>query len=101
MAGPTAAVITARTTSAAAIPWNVDFHSRVMPTASTMVRASTASTTQATKTVRISGRAFNRSPQLPRLVIRADPVAGGQEAGHRDAADNDADDPSDVPDARD
>ena len=62
MAGPTAAVITASTTIATAIPWNVDFHSLVMPVARTMVRASTASTAQATKTVRISGRAFNESP---------------------------------------
>ena len=46
------------------MPWNVDFHSRVMPAASTIVRASIASTAQATKTVRISGSAFNEPPQL-------------------------------------
>ena len=64
MAGPTAAVIMASATSATAMPWSVDFHSRVMPTARTMVRASIASTVQATKTVRISGRSFNGSPQV-------------------------------------
>src|ERR1700744_4566054 len=64
MAGPTAAVMTASTTSAAAIPWKVDRHSRVRPVARTMVSASTASTTQATKTVRINGRAFTGSPGL-------------------------------------
>ena len=58
IAGPTAAVITASATRAAAMPWKVDRHSRVMPVASTIVSASTASTTQAMKTVRISGRAF-------------------------------------------
>ena len=58
------AVITASTTRATAMPWNVDRHSRVMPAASTIVRASIASTAQATKTVRISGSAFNEPPQL-------------------------------------
>jgi hypothetical protein len=36
------------------------------------VSASTASTTQATKTVRIKGRAFNESPQLGQTKWRGD-----------------------------
>ncbi len=57
-AGPTAATTTASTTRATAMPWKVDRHSLVRPAASTMVSASTASTAQATKTVRTSATAF-------------------------------------------
>ena len=52
------------------MPWKVDRHSRVMPVASTIVSASTASTTQAMKTVRISGRAFSNLLGLVRENVR-------------------------------
>jgi len=48
-------------------PWKVDRHSRVRPAASTMVSASIASTTQATKTVRMRGSAV--TGLLPGLVL--------------------------------
>ena len=62
--GAVAAVTAASTTRATPTPQKVDFHSLVSPAAMTMVSASTASTTQATKTVRISGMALNEPPQL-------------------------------------
>src|SRR5205807_692635 len=65
--GPSAATITASTARAAAMPWNVDLHSRVRPAASTMVSASIASTAQATKTVRMRGSAV--TGLLPGLVL--------------------------------
>ena len=57
MVGPSTATTAASTSSAAAIPWKVDRHSRVRPEASTMVSASVASTAQATKTVSTRGSA--------------------------------------------
>src|SRR5215831_10330711 len=77
-AGPTAATMAARTTSAAAIPWNVDRHSRVRPAARTIVSASTASTAQATKTVRTRASEFTRSPRGVCLVraLGCHPAAG-------------------------
>ena len=57
-AGPSTAVITASTASAAPRPCSAGRQPRVSPAASTMVRASTASTAHATKTVRNSGTAF-------------------------------------------
>src|SRR5215831_11116536 len=71
-AGPTAATMAARTTSAAAIPWNVDRHSRVRPAARTIVSASTASTAQATKTVRKRTSEFTRPPEGVCLVRALD-----------------------------
>ena len=65
--GPSAATIAASTSRAAAMPWNVDRHSRVRPAASTMVSASIASTAQATNTVRMSGSAV--TGLLPGLVL--------------------------------
>ena len=61
-AGPTAATTTASTTRAAAMPWNVERQSRVSPAARMMVSASTASTAQATKTVRTRAAAFTEPP---------------------------------------
>src|SRR5712691_2485692 len=65
--GPSAATMAASTSSATAMPWKVDRHSRVRPAASTMVSASIASTAQATKTVRMRGSAV--TGLLPGLVL--------------------------------
>ena len=51
-AGPSAATTAARTSDAAPTPISVERHPRTTPTASTIVRASTASTALAAKTAR-------------------------------------------------
>ena len=63
--GPSTATIAASTTRAAAMPWKVDFHSRVRPAARTIVSASIASTTQAMKTVKMRGNAVIGPPLGP------------------------------------
>ena len=57
-AGPNAAISTARASVAAPHPYNEEGQLRVVPTASTIVRASTASTQQARKTDATSAITF-------------------------------------------